>query len=372
VYQTLKQTPAHTLALPNVVDQYGKFLGHVEILVPKILENLKKWTLVLRLLSPSNWSLTCPKDYKRIMSQLLPQNKDIPDAHQPMQLETINTDDGEQLDVHLSGSGVPMLLLHGWTANHAAWTALVEPLNQHHRLLRPDARGHAGHKLKGNEQPDVKRLARDVINLLDHFEIDRVIAVGHSMGALTLWQCIQDFGTDRFSHLCFIDQSPKLLTNETWRGGIYGDFNSITSQRFIDDLETDFVEAVLRLIAFGLNNKARETYLRNSSGWRAIRESLRSINPQLAIAIWKSLVAADYRGVLPTIQVPTLLAFGTASNFYNKETAQYVAELLPQARLSFYEHADHCPHLLDPDRFSRELLELINLEFLSKKSGFSQ
>ena len=277
-----------------------------------------------------------------------------------MQHEVITADDGEQLHVHVSGSGTHILLLHGWTASHAAWAPLMTPLSKHYRLLRPDARGHGGHVLTVNHEPDVKRLARDIINLLDHFEIDRIAAVGHSMGALTLWQCIQDFGTERFSHLAFIDQSPKLMTDDTWHLGIYGEFDSARSERFIDDLEADFVEAVLRLIAFGLNDKARETYLRNSSGWRAAREALRNINPQPAIAIWKSLVAADYRDVLPGIEVPTLLAYGTSSNFYSGETARFVASCMPQARLSFYEGADHGPHILQPDRFASELLAFLN------------
>lgn len=274
---------------------------------------------------------------------------------------TITADDGEQLNVHVSGSGTPILLLHGWTSSHASWSPLIEPLAKQYRLLRPDARGHGGHALKVDHAPDIRRLARDVINLLDHLEIERVVCIGHSMGALTLWQSIQDFGTQRFSHLAFIDQSPKLLTDANWRAGIYSDFDHARAQRLVDDLEADFVEAVLRLIAFGLNDKARESYLRNSSGWRAAREALRQIHPQSAIAIWKSLVAADYRKVLPMIDVPTLLAYGTSSNFYPGETARFVASQIPHAQLSIYEGADHCPHLLQPDRFARELVELINL-----------
>ncbi|MEI8168567.1 MAG: alpha/beta hydrolase [Rhodoferax sp.] len=277
-----------------------------------------------------------------------------------MKHDTIRADDGELLQVHLMGSGTPILLLHGWTSNHAAWSPLLEPLGENYRLLRPDARGHSGQPLTVNQAPDVKRLARDVINLLDFYGIERIAAVGHSMGALTLWQCLRDVGTDRFSHLAFIDQSPKLLTDATWQNGIYGNFDSAHAQRLLDDLGTDFPEAVLRLIALGLNSKARETYLRNSSGWRAAREALNRIDPAPAIAIWQSLVAADYRDVLPKIDVPTLLAYGTASNFYTADTAHFVASQIPAARLSFYDGADHCPHLLQPDRFAAELTELLN------------
>lgn len=280
--------------------------------------------------------------------------------NQQMPHETITADDGESLHIHLSGSGTPVLLLHGWTASHASWAPLMASLNAHCHVLRPDARGHGGHPLTVDPTPDVRRLARDVINLLDGLEIDRVAAVGHSMGALTLWQCIRDFGMRRFSHLAFIDQSPKLLTNDTWHGGIYGDFDGPRAQRLEDDLDADFVESVLRLIAFGLNDKARDTYLRNSSGWRAVRDALRQVDPAAAIAIWKSLVAADYRDVLPTIDVPTLLAYGTRSNFYTDETARFVAAQLPHATLSFYEGADHCPHLLQPERFVNEWVQTIH------------
>lgn len=276
-----------------------------------------------------------------------------------MQHDTFTADDGEQLHVTLSGEGTPILLLHGWTASHAAWAPLLEPLSQHHRLLRPDARGHGGHALLGTPTPDVNRLARDVMNLLDHYELKRVVAVGHSMGALTLWQCLRDFGADRFSHLVFIDQSPKLMTDATWQGGIYGDFDQARAQRLVDDLQADFIEGVLRLVAFGLNDKAQASYLRNSSGWRMVRESLKTIDQTAAIAIWQSLVAADYRDVLPTIHQPTLLAYGTASNFYTEATARYVADNLPQARLSFYEGADHGPHLAQPERFVSEVTALI-------------
>lgn len=277
-----------------------------------------------------------------------------------MKHHTMNADDGEQLHSYQSGNGLPVLLLHGWTANHTSWAPLAELLGARYSLLCPDARGHGGHPLTVNPEPDVQRLARDVINLLDHHGIERIAAVGHSMGALTLWQCLRDFGADRFSHLCFIDQSPKLLTDATWSCGIYGDFDPARAQRLIDELTTDFPEAVLRLIALGLNDKARETYARNSSGWRTAREALRNMDPVSFIAIWKTLVAADYRDVLATIDVPTLLAYGTASNFYTVETAHFVAAQLPHARLSLYEAADHCPHLSSPERFAGELTALLN------------
>ena len=274
-------------------------------------------------------------------------------------METFSADDGERLQLRISGSGSPLILLHGWTASHASWDPLLERLTSNHRVFRPDARGHGSHVPVVTPTPDVARLARDILNLLDHYGLEQAAVVGHSMGALTLWQFIRDHGCERLSHLCIIDQSPKLVTDATWANGIYGDFDAAHSQRLVDDLEQDFAEAVLRLTAYGLNTRARAGYERDGSGWQQARRNLRRVEPRPLIAIWKSLVAADYRDVLPRITVPTLLAWGAESNFYTAATAQFLLDHIAKATLSCYEGADHSPQLAQPQRFAGELAAFV-------------
>ena len=270
-------------------------------------------------------------------------------------MQTFIADDGERLYLRVRGEGPPLILLHGWTSSHTIWNALPETLHRHHRVFCPDARGHGGHAPVVNRTPDIGRLARDVLNLMDHFGLAQAAVVGHSMGALTLWQFIRDFGCGRLSRLCIIDQSPRLLTDATWANGIYGDFDAARSQRLLDDLESDFAEAVLRLAANGLNARARETYARDSRGWQQIRQNLRGLDPGPLIAIWKSLVSADFRDVLPQITVPTLMVWGSESNFYTLDTAAWMLAHIRQARLQSYEGADHSPQLQQPARFVADL-----------------
>ena len=272
----------------------------------------------------------------------------------------VHADDGETLDVTLRGQGAPIVLLHGWSASHAAWAPLVEPLSQRHLVIRPDARGHGPHRISTPQPPDLARLARDLLNILDALGIEQAVVAGHSMGALTLWQFIGDYGTARLSHLCFIDQSPKLVTDAHWPNGIYGDFDAQRSARFIAELQAEPVESIMRLVANGLNAKAMASYQRNSTGWRVLRQELAKLDPAPLIAIWQSLVTADLRPCLPQIDRPTLLAYGSASNFYTEATARYVAEHIRGAVLRFYEGADHCPHLLQPEAFLNDFNALIS------------
>jgi len=271
-------------------------------------------------------------------------------------MDQIFADDGERLHLKVSGDGPPLVMLHGWTASHAEWFPYLAELNKRHTVYRWDARGHGGHPLQTGNMPTVSRMARDLANLLDHYALNDVCAVGHSMGALTLWQYIRDFGCSRLSRLCLIDQSPKLVTDASWHNGIYGDFDTSKAQRFANDLESDFTETVLRLGAHGLNRRAREKYEANAAGWEKARNWLRELDAKPLIACWQSLTEADYRLVLGEISIPALLIYGGESNFYHASTAHFVRDNIPNALLHIYEGTDHSPHQWQRERFTRDLL----------------
>ena len=268
-------------------------------------------------------------------------------------------DDGEKIHLKISGDGSPLILLHGWTSSHQEWFPFMHSLNPRHRVYRWDARGHGGHTLAHAGSATVERMAQDLKNLIDHYGLENATAVGHSMGALTLWQYLRDHGTHGLGKLCLIDQSPKLLTADDWAHGIYGNFGVDRNSELVNWLQEDFAEGVLKLTALGLNERAKAKYLENSSGWERSRAGLRAQNPEPLINCWLSLTAADYRDVLAAIPLPTLLVYGGQSNFYRTETAQYVADNIPNAILRIYEGTDHSPHQWQRERFARELLEFI-------------
>lgn len=270
-------------------------------------------------------------------------------------------DDGEKIHLKISGEGSPLILLHGWTSSSQEWFPFMHQLNARHRVYRWDARGHGGHTLAHPGSATVERMARDLKQLIDHYGLQNATAVGHSMGALTLWQYLRDHGSHGLGKLCLIDQSPRLVTGEDWAHGIYGDFGVDRNAELVRLLREDFAEGVLKLTALGLNARAKEKYLENSSGWERSRAGLRAQDPEPLINCWLSLSAADYRDVLAKIPLPTLLVYGGQSNFYRTETAHFVADNIPNAVLRIYEGTDHSPHQWQRERFARELLEFIEM-----------
>ncbi|MBK6655500.1 alpha/beta hydrolase [Zoogloea sp.] len=274
-------------------------------------------------------------------------------------MDFFSTDDGERIHLKISGRGTPLVLLHGWTSTHRDWNPFLEAFEACHQVFRWDARGHGGHALKSASVPTVARMARDLHTLLDHYGLEQAVVAGHSMGALTLWQYLRDFGSARLSRVVFIDQSPKLLTDAGWQRGIYGDFDHRRNVQFMGELESDFAESVLRLAAFGHNPRSLAKYLENGSGIETARQRLRALDPRPLIDCWASLTAADYRDMLKTISIPALLVYGGASNFYSADTAEYVRDSIPNALLRIYDGVDHAPHLWERARFIQDVLDFV-------------
>ena len=91
---------------------------------------------------------------------------------------------GVRLFYRDSGTGEPLLLLHGFTGSGEDW-AHVFSSTPPNRVITPDLRGH-GRSTNPSGTFRFADVAHDIFALLDHLGIDRVKAIGMSLGAKTL------------------------------------------------------------------------------------------------------------------------------------------------------------------------------------------
>src|SRR5437879_4475262 len=92
---------------------------------------------------------------------------------------------GFHMYYEVRGDGEPLLLLHGGMGIGADWRHIFPTDPEGYRMIVPDLRGH-GRSTTPARGFTFRECADDVLALLDHLEIDRVNAIGMSMGAKAL------------------------------------------------------------------------------------------------------------------------------------------------------------------------------------------
>jgi pimeloyl-ACP methyl ester carboxylesterase len=105
----------------------------------------------------------------------------------PLKIQTpgavLQLQNGTALYAHDSGSGEPLLLLHGVGLCADDWIGPASHLGDRFRVIRVDARGH-GRSSAPKGQWQLADFTADLAALLDRLEIGKVNLAGFSMGGL--------------------------------------------------------------------------------------------------------------------------------------------------------------------------------------------
>ncbi|MBS3809041.1 MAG: alpha/beta hydrolase [Desulfobacterales bacterium] len=92
---------------------------------------------------------------------------------------------GDGADIQLAqwpGKGETVFCIHGLTANCRCWDKIASVISPEHQVLAMDLRGR-GFSDKPETGYSVDQHCRDIESVLRHLELDRVVLMGHSLGA---------------------------------------------------------------------------------------------------------------------------------------------------------------------------------------------
>ncbi|WP_122089620.1 alpha/beta fold hydrolase [Halalkalicoccus subterraneus] len=248
------------------------------------------------------------------------------------------------------GEGQPIVFLHGATAGLRYFEPQLTGMSGEYRTIGVDFRGH-GRSEKTDIGHTLQHYAEDIEAFLEQLELDDVVLVGWSMGAIVTWEYVHQFGTDRIRALVDIDMEPSPVKREDYDYGSYGidDLKEAISQIQTSPLELLDQQAPAML----KDPPSRELHnLILDEGSR----SPASIQGALLFAL---LYLRDYRDVLPKIDVPTLVCAGADETWRSVASVEYVTELVPNTQFELFENSGHCLTVEEPKRFNQVLIDFI-------------
>ena len=255
-----------------------------------------------------------------------------------------------------SGTGLPVVFIHGWPLSGSMWEYQVTQLPQQSlRCITYDRRGF-GKSDRPFNCYDYNTLASDLKALLDELDLHEVTLVGFSMGGGEIAKYFSLYGGERVAKVVLISAVvPYMLQTVDNPDGVPQEafdkmLKEITDDRpsFLEAFNKDFYGVEL------LNQPVTGAYLAN-----ALTQALNA-SPIATIECAKSFSSTDFRDDVPKINVPTLIIHGDKDKTVPiKATAEQAVENIKGAILKVYEGAPHGLWFTEKDKLNQDLIDFI-------------
>jgi pimeloyl-[acyl-carrier protein] methyl ester esterase len=245
------------------------------------------------------------------------------------------------LHVESTGSGPPLVALHGWAMHSGLWAPVLPRLASRFRVHRVDLPGH------GLSPPMARTtLAGITAAVAEHFASlpEPPTVLGWSLGGAVALQWALD-RPDAVAKLVLVGTTPCFVAREDWPHAISGE----TLRRFGDELAVSYRSTLQRFVTLQTQGSehAREILgLMRTELFARGAPSRQDLEDALA-----ALAAIDLRARVGAIAQPVLVIAGECDTLVPAAAGAWLAAALPAGRLASIAGAAHAPFLSHPEAF---------------------
>ena len=253
--------------------------------------------------------------------------------------------DGLELAYDEAGSGLPLLLVHGWPHDRTMWAGQVGGLATNARVIAPDLRGFGGSTVCGPYTMD--QYAGDLVAFLDSLGIAQAVVCGLSMGGYIAFSMLRRH-RDRIRGLILADTRASADTDEA----------RANRARLITLIEQ---EGMTELASRQLGSMvARSTLERQAPLAETVRRMMASVPPEGAIGALRAMAERpNSTPLLGTIDVPTLVVGGDEDAIIPPDVLRDMAAAIPNGRVEILEQGGHLSPLERPAAFNHVVTEFL-------------
>ena len=241
---------------------------------------------------------------------------------------------GISLYYELHGHGSPLVLIPGLGYDGWMWHKMIPGLAEHFQVISLDNRG-CGQSDAPPGPYTAQMAAKDVVGMLDAFDLAQAHIMGHSMGGFIAQALAIDYP----------ERVDRLILSATNFGGPHHVPITPEAMAVLTDLAGDPVARLRRGIGVSCAAGFAEANPAFVSYWVDYRVQ-NPINPagyqsQLAIGLSLLPEAAAFEGRLPEVNAPTLILFGEQDRVVPPANAELLAGAIPHARIEILPRAGH-------------------------------
>lgn len=262
----------------------------------------------------------------------------------PTSLSFFTTGDGVKIAYTVDGpADLPTLILANSIATTLQmWDGQIPELSQHFQVIRYDYRGHGASDVPPGAYSD-GRLGGDVLELMDHLNIERTHFMGLSLGGwVGQWLAIH--APERIDRL--------ILANSSSYIGPASHFDrAIATARAAPDMN--------EIAEMFLGNWFPDAMMKeNGPVVRRFRKDLLDTPRHGLAGLYGALRDSDLRRTIALIQSPTLVIGGEFDKATSYAMSEAIAAGIPGARLKSFP-AVHLTNIEFPEEFLEDVLTFL-------------
>jgi non-heme chloroperoxidase len=272
---------------------------------------------------------------------------------------TVGIENDAAIDIHYEdhGSGLPIVLIHGYPLNGNSWERQErELLANGYRVITYDRRGF-GLSSQPTIGYDYDTFASDLKGLIEHVDLSDVVLVGFSMGTGEVIRYLATYGSERVRKAVLLGTIPPfVLKTDDNREGVDG--------KVFEDLKAAVASDRYAFFEGFFNNFYNVDVLGGTRisdrAWQASFNVAVGSSPFASYACVDTWLT-DFRADLPKIDVPVLVMHGTADRILPFEvTAARLPALIADCTLVPVEGGPHNIGWTFPDEVNKALLTFLS------------
>ncbi len=245
----------------------------------------------------------------------------------------------ETLKITSTGSGLPIVLIHGWGLNSGIWQPSIECLQTHFEVISVDLPGfglNVENTLSEYSLVNVAKLVEAAIN-------KPAVYLGWSLGGLIATQIALN-APDKVKALITVASSPCFVENEEWPG-IKADVLSLFHRQLLDDTKKT-IDGFLKVQAMGSPNLRQDIKQIKALIMQYELPSRKTLDDALML-----LETVDQRDELVNIHCPILRMYGRLDGLVPKKMIPLMNDLAVDSESYLFEQASHAPFISQLDEF---------------------
>ncbi len=289
---------------------------------------------------------------------------------------SVTVDDGTPLAYTVRNPGgpkVPVLFANGWSCSDAYWAGILPELEgAGHPCILPDTRGHGfsglpRHPGRGaarltDDDVSVRRLAQDLLAVLDASGFDRALVVGHSMGVQTGLELYR-IAPEHVVGLVLIAGTYENPTRTLYGMSIADHLYPVaaTVMRWIPEIVKP-VQASIGPAAIGhFGARLARAAGPGATAARLHPYLLHLKHADLAVMVKMAGAMRNHSAaeVLPTITVPTLAVAAGADVFTPARCMETIHHRVPDSELLTFPTAGHTLPIEEPEALVRAIEDFV-------------